>query len=160
MAYLLLQWYILGRRGWQGNIGLSNKIAELISQNNNQNTHMLQQNTQKRENLSYLTPEEHLAVLEFAELLRKRFGSMVQGVILFGSKVNGKSNKYSDIDILIILSRLSWEIKKEISELAALENLKHNVLISTVRYDTETWENPAVKASPFARSVREKGIWI
>ncbi|MBF8277291.1 MAG: transf 2 protein [Candidatus Brocadiaceae bacterium] len=85
---------------------------------------------------------------------------MIQGIILFGSKVNGKSNKYSDIDILIILSSLSWEIKKEISELAAQENLKHNVLISTVRYDTETWENPAVKASPFVRSVREKGIWL
>lgn len=121
---------------------------------------MPQQDTKKRESLSYLTPEEKFAVSEFAELLRKRFGSMIQGIILFGSKVDGKSNKYSDIDILIILSSLSWKIKKEISELAAQENLKHNVLISTVRYDIETWENPAVKASPFARSIREKGIWL
>ncbi|MEK7699466.1 MAG: nucleotidyltransferase domain-containing protein [Planctomycetota bacterium] len=110
--------------------------------------------------LSFLTNEERVAVLEFVELLRKRFGSMIRGIILFGSKVNGTSSKYSDIDVLIILSNLSWGIKKEISELAAQENMKHSVLISTVRYDIETWENPAVKASPFARTVREKGIWL
>jgi hypothetical protein len=55
---------------------------------------------------------------------------------------------------------MSWEIKKSISELVAEENLKHNVLISTVRYDVTTWENPVVKASPFGKSVREEGIWL
>lgn len=119
-----------------------------------------EQDIRNIEKLSHLTHEERSAVLEFTELLRKRFGSIVKGIILFGSKVSGKSDRYSDIDILIILSSLSWEIKKTISELAAQENLKHNVLISTIRYDIDTWENPIVKASPFGKSVRDEGIWI
>lgn len=114
----------------------------------------------KIERLSHLTHGERTAVLEFAKLLREKFGSMIKGIVLFGSKVNGESDRYSDIDVLIILSCLTWEIKKTISELAAEENLKHNVLISTIRYDFETWENPAVKASPFGESVRKEGVWI
>lgn len=114
----------------------------------------------KLEKLSHLTPDERTAVLEFAKLLRERFDTMVEGIIVFGSKIRGESDRYSDIDILIILSSLSWEIKRTISEIAAQENLKHNVLISTIRYDVNTWNNPVVKASPFSKAVREEGIWL
>ncbi|MEW6096865.1 MAG: nucleotidyltransferase domain-containing protein [bacterium] len=112
------------------------------------------------DNLSFLTDEEKIAVMEFANLLKKRFGSLVKEIILFGSKLRANSDKESDIDILIVLTHLSWEIKKSISELAAEENLKHNVLISTIRYDVATWENPIVKASPFSKSVRKEGLWL
>ncbi len=117
-------------------------------------------NIKNIEKLSFLTNEEKTAVLEFASLTRKRFGSAVKEIILFGSKVRGDSEKASDIDILIVLANLSWEIKKTISELAADENLKHNVLISTVRYDASAWDNPVIKASPFGKSVREEGVWL
>lgn len=112
------------------------------------------------EKLSLLKTEERNAVLEFADLLRERFGFLIKELILFGSKARGESDKESDIDILIVLTNLSWEIKKSISELAAEENLKHDVLISTIRYDTATWESPIIKASPFGKSVREEGIWL
>ncbi len=98
--------------------------------------------------------------MEFTRLLKERFGSMIKEIILFGSKIRGDSDKESDIDILIVLTRLSWEIKKSISELAAQENLKHNVFISTIRYDVNTWENPVVKASPFGKCVRKEGVWL
>jgi hypothetical protein len=44
--------------------------------------------------------------------------------------------------------------------LAAEENIKHNVVITTIRYDVDTWENPVIKASPFAMSVKGEGIWL
>ncbi len=117
-------------------------------------------NVKNIEKLSFLTDEERTAVLDFASIIRNGFGSAVKEIILFGSKVRGDSEKASDIDILIVLTNLSWEIKKSISELAAEENLKHNVLISTIRYDVSTWDNPVIKASPFGKSVREEGIWL
>ncbi len=110
--------------------------------------------------LSMLKPEERFAVLEFAKLIRERFGSIIKEIILFGSKARKESGKESDIDILIVLSEVSWEIKKTISELAAEENLKHDVLITTIRYNATAWENPVIKASPFGRAVRREGIWL
>lgn len=120
---------------------------------------ILQKDTNLKK-LSVLSPDEKLAVIEFAKLLRDRFGSIIKEIILFGSKVRGEGEKDSDIDILVVLTNLSWDIKKSISELAAQENLKHNVLISTIRYHAATWENPIIKASPFSRSVRKEGIWL
>ena len=105
-----------------------------------------------------LTGNEKEAVLEFVRTLRERFSTIIKEIILFGSKAKGNSREYSDIDILIILTDLSWDIKKAISELAAEENIKHNVLISTIRYDVGTWENPIIKHSPFGKIVREEGV--
>ena len=117
-------------------------------------------NVKTAEKLSFLTTEERAAVLEFTRTVRKKFGPAVKEIILFGSKVRGNSHKESDIDILIVLTSLSWEIKKSISELAAETNLKYNVLISTIRYDKSRWDNPVIKASPFGRTVREEGICL
>ncbi|NCO68878.1 MAG: hypothetical protein COZ31_01390 [Nitrospirae bacterium CG_4_10_14_3_um_filter_44_29] len=114
----------------------------------------------KLTNIDGLTIEERKAIAEFAEHLKERFGNIITDIILFGSKVRGESSKYSDIDILIVLAKTSWEIKKGISELAAQENLKYNVIISTVRYDSATWDAPVVKASPFAKTVKEEGVWL
>ncbi len=44
------------------------------------------------ERLSFLTDEEKTAVLEFARLTRKRFGSAVKEIILFGSKARGDAD--------------------------------------------------------------------
>lgn len=119
--------------------------------------HKVSINTKK---LLSLKPAEKTAVLDFVRKLREKYDPFIKEIILFGSKVRGDSGIGSDIDILITLSKLSWEIKKTISELAAQENLKHDVLISTIRYDVKIWENPAVKASPFSQFVRKEGIWL
>lgn len=107
-----------------------------------------------------LQDNEKEAIAEFVKVLRQTFGLMIREIILFGSKVRGNDSKDSDIDILIVLNNLSWEIKKTISELAAQENMKYNVLISTVRYDTDTWDDPVIKHSPFGRAVREEGVLL
>lgn len=112
------------------------------------------------ETLSTLAQNEKAAVQEFAQRLRRQFGPAVREIILFGSKVAGTGQKDSDIDILIVLTSLSWDIKKAISDMAAQENIKYDVLISTVRYDAKTWDSPVIRSSPFGHAVREQGLWL
>lgn len=112
------------------------------------------------ENISTLNTDEKAAISEFVGNLRKRFSTTLKEIIIFGSKVRGNSERESDIDILIVLDKLTWEIKKTISELAAQENIKFGVLISTVRYDVTTWENPVVKATPFYSTIRKEGVQL
>lgn len=109
-------------------------------------------------NLQKLAPNEKEAILEFVTLLRQKLGTIIKEIVLFGSKVRGSSVTDSDIDILIVLTKLSWEIKKTISELAAQENMKYEVVISTIRYHINTWENPIIMSSPFGKIVRDEGI--
>lgn len=112
----------------------------------------------KIDDIPTLTQSERNAITEFAALLRRQLGDTMREIILFGSKSRGESRPYSDIDILIVLTTSSWEIKRKISELAAQENIKHDVLISTVRYDEKLWNNPVILASPFGSAVRAEGV--
>lgn len=113
-----------------------------------------------QDKLACLTTDEQRAVREFAQVLRSTYGHIIKEIILFGSKARGDRRQESDIDILIVLTNVSFQIKKTISELAAKENLKHNVLISTIRYDAATWESPVISRSPFGQTVRNEGIWL
>jgi hypothetical protein len=54
-------------------------------------------NVKNLEKLSLLKTEERNAVLEFADLLRERFGFLIKEVVLFGSKARGESDQESDI---------------------------------------------------------------
>jgi len=110
------------------------------------------------DDITTFTQCERNAITEFAALLRRQLGDIVREIILFGSKPRGESQLYSDIDILIVLTTLTWEIKRNISELAAQENIKYGVLISTIRYDEKLWNDPAVLASPFGSAVRAE--WV
>lgn len=123
-------------------------------------TNMAKTESVAGEALSFLAKNERDAVVEFSEQVRQRFGADVRDIILFGSKVTGTAGSDSDIDVLIVLTRLSWDIKKAISDMAALENIKYDVLISTVRYDAATWDSPVIRASPFGHAVREQGVWL
>lgn len=120
---------------------------------------MTVQDVKSIESLS-LTDNEKEAIMEFAKRLKQRFNSIIQKIILFGSKVKDKSEINSDIDILIVVENLSWEIKKTISDIASEENIKYDVLITTIRYDARKWEDPVIKTSPFGRAVREEGILL
>ena len=96
--------------------------------------------------ISNLTKTEKEAISELINITRQRLGSLIKEIILFGSKVNGKSDEFSDIDILFVLDKVSWEIKELISGIAADENIKNGVLISTLRYSIDDWENPVIKS--------------
>ena len=112
----------------------------------------------KIDDIPTLTQSERNAITEFAALLRRQLGDIVREIILFGSKSRGESQLYSDIDILIVLTTVTWEIKRKISELAAQENIKYGVLISTIRYDEKLWNDPVILASPFGSAVRAEGV--
>lgn len=108
--------------------------------------------------LTSLQANEQSAVIEFTRRVREALGPLVEDIILFGSRARDEGDEYSDIDILLVLNQLSWDIKCKISDIAAEENLKYNVVISTVRYNRKDWINPVIQGSPFALAVKNEGI--
>ena len=99
-----------------------------------------------------------IAVEEFAQRLRNLPLGKIIKVILFGSAVRGEAKSDSDIDVLVVIDKNSWELKKLISDIAAEINLKYDVVLSTVRYPKDLWNKPAVKSSPFIRNVLSEGV--
>ena len=59
-----------------------------------------------------LNTEERDALSRVTRTLRDRFGA--REVILYGSAARGQLDDESDIDLLVVLPRIDWEMQKEI----------------------------------------------
>jgi predicted nucleotidyltransferase len=80
--------------------------------------------------LDQLEPREQEAVLEFVDLLERRFGDIISCVALFGSKARGESEVDSDLDVLVVMNSDDWRIHKQVRYLAADISLKHELELS------------------------------
>ena len=58
-----------------------------------------------------MTAEERDALSRVTQTLRERFDA--REVILYGSAARGQLDEESDIDLLVVLPRLDWELQKE-----------------------------------------------
>jgi uncharacterized protein len=76
------------------------------------------------------------------KLLKKSFP--VKRMILFGSKTRGEADEHSDIDILIICSRvLNWKEEKELSGMLFDIGIEYDVIFSPL-FTTENEFNGGI----------------
>ena len=110
--------------------------------------------------LRYLNIGEKKAVEEFCKDLRERYRKRVKFIRIFGSKVHGKSDRFSDIDIFILLDKGGKEIREYISQVAWEKSLKYDVVLSPVVYEECMFCRPVVQITPFIKSVLREGVLI
>jgi predicted nucleotidyltransferase len=69
---------------------------------------------------------------EIKEILNNQLGGLVQDVVIFGSRINGKARSDSDYDVLIILkSEDTRKIRRAISDLCYDLELKYDIFLDT-----------------------------
>jgi len=80
---------------------------------------------------------------------------------LFGSKVKGKADKESDIDLLILLPcEVTEEIRREIIHKIFDINLAFGTNISGLVISEEEWESPIFSLLPIHTFIEEEGITL
>lgn len=81
--------------------------------------------------------------------------------ILYGSKVRGDNEGFSDIDILILMNRkVDKNVEEVISAIAYDIDLEYDVVLSTIVESNKFWNSPLSKAMPFHWNVDKDGIII
>lgn len=101
------------------------------------------------------TARDVLAALHSA--LEEIYGDRLRGLYLFGSHARGAATPESDCDVLVVLDRVERygaEIART-SELVSTLALEHDVSISRVFVDEESWRR---SEGPFLETVREDAI--
>lgn len=68
------------------------------------------------------------------------YGNKIQRAALFGSKVRGDSTRYSDIDILLIVTDDNWKFRKAISKVSSKIALKYDVLLDIRIISANRWQ--------------------
>lgn len=94
----------------------------------------------------------------FLQRLYRAHGTLVEQVVLFGSKARGDSGPDSDIDLLIIVEEESWPLRNAISDIASGVSLEYGVLIGPRVIGRERWERMAWERFSLYENVAREGI--
>ena len=104
-----------------------------------------------------LSASDRRAVEDAAALLRRQFP--VAEIVLFGSKARGTDDRESDIDLLIVTSRLlSWRERRSVTEALFDLELKHDVVISTMIVFHGEWVDGPYTVLPIRREIDRDGV--
>ncbi len=84
----------------------------------------------------------------------------VSDMRLFGSRVRGDSDEFSDFDVFIETETIDKKIRDIIKETAWEIGLYHNILISALIFSkTELTDSP-LRSSPIIKNILNEGIRI
>lgn len=107
-----------------------------------------------------LPEKEKKAVREFISAVRKAHGNKIQQAALFGSKVRGDSNRYSDIDILLIVTDDNWKFRKAVSGISSDIALRYDVLLDIRMISASRWQYMADIKSGLYQNISRDSVPI
>jgi len=107
---------------------------------------------------SRLTPNEQTAIDEYLARIHRQFDEQILSVTLFGSKARGDSDAESDIDLLVVVNKESWELRSALWRVASDVGLVHNLVISVRVFARERWAETRRLRLPLYRAVAMDGV--
>jgi predicted nucleotidyltransferase len=92
----------------------------------------------------------------FAERVRQEFPEAK--IWAFGSRARGDAVEESDLDICVVVKNLNKQKWEAISDIAWEVGFDNDVLISTVKFSTEAFEQGPPSESPLVRNIYQEGV--
>ena len=104
----------------------------------------------------HLTQHEREVLAGVVRRLKTEFH--VEQVVLYGSAARGEMDSESDVDLLVVLPNVDWNIEKRIGDIAFDAGLEINRVISTMCFGkTELTDSP-MRSWPTILNVRREGV--
>ena len=105
-----------------------------------------------------LLKKEKNALIELKKEISKKYKLLWMKLI--GSKARGDSDEESDIDIVIVLENVDWDIERDIYEKCFYLGLKYDIVISPIIYPEKDINDTLTQITPFYKTVEAEGIPI
>ena len=93
---------------------------------------------------------------EFSAMVRRTYPDA--RIWMFGSYARGTASQDSDLDVCVVLPRVSGNDRFAISDMAWEVSLDHGLHLSTVVLPTKDFESGPVSVSPLLHAVRDEGV--
>jgi hypothetical protein len=108
--------------------------------------------------ISHIPDDLSRIIQQFADDSKQLLRGHVIGEYLFGSYATNKYSPLSDIDILIIVDKLTPELRWQMSGLASDYSLEYDIYISPIIKDEQVWINNRKYNTLFYQEVVQHGI--
>ena len=77
---------------------------------------------------------------------------------IYGSKAKGTDSEDSDLDLMIVLEKVSPEIESQIDDLIFELNIKYDCLITPLYFSKDELEIGPLAESPIYKHIQQEGI--
>ena len=105
-----------------------------------------------------ISRKDNLSLGEFKRRVLKDFP--YAKFILFGSKAKNKADKFPDIDVLVILKKVTTKTEEKIFEIGFEVGLKQDVVFGMVVEEEKFLNSSLAKAMPFYQNISREGVKI
>jgi len=106
-----------------------------------------------------LMKNESDAIKAAIRMLKSEFS--VSKVILYGSKARGDHDEHSDIDLLVVASKLlHWKEEKAIVGALFDIGMEYNVIFSSLFTSVDEWENGIFTEFPVYQEISRDGAVV
>ncbi len=92
----------------------------------------------------------------FSKRVRERFPDA--RIWAFGSRVKGDATEESDLDVCVVLDRLDDAIDQAIMNIAWEIGFENDVVISTVTYSKQEFDEGPCSESPLVQNILDAGV--
>jgi predicted nucleotidyltransferase len=103
-----------------------------------------------------LTEAERDVLEKLAETLRREFGA--SRILLHGSAARGQLEEGSDIDLLVVLPKVDWEIEKDVVSRCFQAELTCGRVISAACFTANEITETPLRVSPFVLNAQREGV--
>ncbi|MEW6096404.1 MAG: nucleotidyltransferase domain-containing protein [bacterium] len=107
-----------------------------------------------------LNKTEEKALSEFKDRLLKEFGKRIVLIKLYGSRARGERHWYSDVDILVVVKRLTKKFKEKVLDIECEidEKYGYKAHLSPSEMSLSKYKWMLRRRWPFIVNVEEDGI--
>lgn len=107
---------------------------------------------------AFLTRRDRAALRELKTKVEEFLGDQLQRIVLFGSKARGDAEADSDLDIAILVRKLTKKRKDQMLNLIADIEIKHLVVISALVLSIENFNRLKSRELRIALDIESEGI--
>ena len=108
--------------------------------------------------LAHLTDRERQALAAFVDRIQQRFDGLILSAMLFGSRARGEASADSDVDVLVVIDKEDYWVRKEIRYLAAEVWLEYGLFLSTRVWSRSHWHKLQEMQTLLYRNIQRDGI--
>lgn len=103
---------------------------------------------------------ERQSILEFVEKLRAYLDRQLLAVVVFGSRARHQAEPTSDMDLMVVLTKVDADIRETVRYLAAEVWLENGIFLSTRVWNLAYWHKLKALQTGLYQNICHDGITL